>query len=269
MHWTYPIPARILGWHNLYTVHDVSPIDAAGTTAVDGAALHARLRAIARVATRLVTVSQFSRRRIARALDLADVAIVDAGAAVVDIAAARTALPRGLSDGGYYLFCGIDEPRKNRDRIVAGWRVSGSGRALVIVGGGAGAGGLDDGLIVLPHQPRAALMRLMAGARALLFATLEEGFGLPIVEAMALGTAVLTADHGGACETAGDAAMLVDPHDVSAIADAIGRLDRDDALLATLIARGHERAQCFTPRRFAHRLQRLYDEIAGDSARAG
>ena len=87
---------------------------------------------------------------------------------------------------------------------------------------------------------------LYAGALALVFPSLYEGFGFPVLEAMHCGTPVICSNTSSLPELAGDAALLVDPLDVDAIAEAMGALAGDEMLRAALIARGHEQARKFT-----------------------
>ena len=101
----------------------------------------------------------------------------------------------------------------------------------------------------------------MRGARALLFPSLYEGFGLPVLEAMMLGTAVLTANVASLPEIVGEAGMMVDPLDEISIAKGIRALDQDDALVSTLVARGIERARLFSPQAYATRLGGLYADL--------
>jgi glycosyltransferase involved in cell wall biosynthesis len=102
------------------------------------------------------------------------------------------------------------------------------------------------------------LLGLIANARALLFPSLAEGFGLPVVEAMALGTPVLTSDRGALAEIAGGAALTVDPTRVDAMAAALARLVSDDALVRALVDRGRVRAATFSTDRFVARLAAVY-----------
>jgi len=92
---------------------------------------------------------------------------------------------------------------------------------------------------------------LWSSARAFVFPSLYEGFGLPVLEAMARGVPVACSNASSLPEVAGDAALLFDPHDERAIADALERVLRDEDLRATLTARGHERARVFTWERSA------------------
>lgn len=264
MHWTWPVPARILGWTNLYTVHDVIPLTDPELGETDGAGLRARLDALLAGGARLATVSAFSRQEIATALGVALVDILDLGSALEPLVPDKADLPSGLHHDGFYLFCGTTEARKNLERIVAGWRASGTARPLVLAGHPA-RGDRGAGVIELGFVPRATLLALVAGARALVFPTLAEGFGLPVIEAMALGTPVITSDRGALAEVAGDAALLVDPFDPAAIGNAIQRIDGDQALRGSLRARGVERAHAFSLAAFGDRLSNAYREIAGIS----
>ena len=106
--------------------------------------------------------------------------------------------------------------------------------------------------------PFAPLMSLIRGARGVLFPSLYEGFGLPLLEAMLMGAPVLTSTAGSLPEVAGDAALLVDPYDVDAIRDGIRALDRDADLRAHLVERGRIRAEAFSPERYRERLRAAY-----------
>ena len=262
MHWTYPIPARIEGWANLYTVHDVVPITHPALASVDPAKLRARLAAIVASGGRIATVSSASRAAIAGVTGVPADDILDCGSAVVALDRAGGPLPDGLAPGGYHLFCGMDEPRKNLPRIVAGWQASGA-RLPLVVAGPAGATAYP-GVRTLGYLDRPVLMDVIAGARSLVFATLEEGFGLPAIEAMALGTPVIASARGALGEVAGGAALAVDPEDAGAIGAAIRAIEGDASLAALLAERGRRRAADFSLPAFGKRLLAAYAEIAGD-----
>jgi glycosyltransferase involved in cell wall biosynthesis len=93
------------------------------------------------------------------------------------------------------------------------------------------------------HGEKAALLH---GALALVYPSLYEGFGLPVAEALACGTPVLTSNVSALPEVAGDAALLVEPEDVRALADGLQRLVEDEALRARLSKAGRTRAPLFT-----------------------
>src|SRR5205823_6561493 len=98
----------------------------------------------------------------------------------------------------------------------------------------------------LGHVPTERMPALLRGARAMVFPSLFEGFGLPPLEAMACGTPVAASDRGALAEVCGDAALAFDPEDVDAIAEAIARVAGDEGLRADLRERGLRAAAGFT-----------------------
>ena len=113
-------------------------------------------------------------------------------------------------------------------------------------------------IIRLDHLPRALLLKLVRGARAVTFPSIYEGFGLPVLDAMQLGTPVLTADASSLPEVAGDAALHIDPYDTAAIAAGLRALDGDATLRARLSAAGPVRARAFSEGAYLARLEQLY-----------
>lgn len=265
IHWTYPIPAHIAGWINLYTVHDVIPLTDPALSPIEAGALRRRLEAIERVADRIVTVSNHARAAIIDTLGVAPDRVTNTSAAVSDLEQSKQPLPAELVAGGYFLFCGLAEPRKNLVRLVGAWKASGVAEPLVLVGPAFDGVPTPPGIIVLPFQPRDTLMTLLRDARALLMPSLAEGFGLPVIEAMAVGTPVLTSNCGAVAEIGGDAALSVDPLDTSAIAEALRALSGDGRLRHILTEKGLRNAARYTPVAFGARLRALHREFAGDS----
>jgi glycosyltransferase involved in cell wall biosynthesis len=190
---------------------------------------------VVRAAARVIAVSDFTRRELVELLRTPEEKIVVVPNGVADVFS-----PDGpAADGDYALAVGTLEPRKNLSRIEeAAHR---AGIELRVVGqpgwGGVQAGGW------LGRVSDDELARLYRGARCLVYASLYEGFGLPIAEAMACGTPVVTSTGGAMEETAGGAAVLVDPRDPASIAagieEALGR--REELRLL-----GIERARSFS-----------------------
>jgi len=108
---------------------------------------------------------------------------------------------------------------------------------------------------------RSMLVSLIRGARATLFPSLFEGFGLPVLESMLLETAVLTSNGGALPEVSGDAAVIVDPYDVQAITRGLQALDADDDLVLDLVAKGKVQAARFSQEAFIERLKGLYASV--------
>ena len=154
------------------------------------------------------------------------------------------------------LAVGTLEPRKNLARVVEAARTHrrrAAGRRRARVGRrrrpGLGRPVPDD-----------ELARLYRGARCLVFPSLYEGFGIPVLEAMACGTPVVTSRGGATEEVAGGAAVLVDPPDVDAIAAGIGEADAAGGTSSCRV--GLERAALFTWERAADEVEALWRELA-------
>jgi glycosyltransferase involved in cell wall biosynthesis len=156
--------------------------------------------------------------------------------------------------GEYVLAVGTLEPRKNLGAAVAAAELAG---VELRVAGATGWGGVDvPGWVGEPTDEE--LAALYRGARCLVFPSFYEGFGLPVLEAMACGTPVVTSDGGATAEIAGGAAVLVDPLEPEAIAAGIATAEarRDE-----LIRAGLSRAASFTWSRSADRLEELWREL--------
>lgn len=158
----------------------------------------------------------------------------------------------------YLLYLSTLQPRKNLLRLIRAYVQSGVPHQLVIAGKkGWLAGPILEEIfhldietakrIILPgFVPDADKGALLSGATALLYPSLYEGFGFPVLEAHVCETAVLTANTSSLPEIACDSALLVDPLSTEAIAQGIRRLVDDADLRQTLIQRGKERVQAFT-----------------------
>jgi glycosyltransferase involved in cell wall biosynthesis len=140
---------------------------------------------------------------------------------------------------------------------------------LVIAGGGQGqsqamaaAGPVADRVRCLGFVPDDDFAALMSGCLVFFFPTLFEGFGLPALEAMSCAAAVVTSATTSLPEVCGDAALLVDPHDVNALAAALVRVVSDTDLRQSLQRRGPERALGFSWSHAAEQTLDLYHEVA-------
>lgn len=174
----------------------------------------------------------------------------------------------------YFLYVGTLEPRKNLAAVVRAWdRVAGEiGDDLVIAGRtGWKTEEMMAAIRQAKHRDRihlpgfieqADLAPAIGAARVFVWPSLFEGFGLPVLEAMACGTPVLTSSTSSLPEVAGDAALLVDPESEDAIAEGMKRLSQDDLLRARLSAAGLQRAAEFTWARTAERTLEVYERVA-------
>ena len=112
------------------------------------------------------------------------------------------------------------------------------------------------------YMPFPLLMTLLKGARGIIFPSLYEGFGLPVLEAMTMGTPVITASATSIPEVAGNAALMVDPYDTDALRRAIVTLASDNDLAADLKQRGLKQAQSFSLAVYRERLTALYKGLS-------
>jgi glycosyltransferase involved in cell wall biosynthesis len=172
----------------------------------------------------------------------------------------------------YVLFAGTVEPRKNLPRLVAAFGslvLDGTDVDLALAGPAGWNEDLDrlvagrgDRVKPLGFVPRRDLSALYRGASAVCYPSLREGFGLPVLEAMAEGAPVITSKGTATEEVAGDAALLVDPTDEDAIAEAIATVVADEALARRLGEAGRARAALFTWERTAALTVKAYAEAA-------
>ncbi|MFL9840408.1 glycosyltransferase family 1 protein [Sphingomonas sp. ST-64] len=270
VHWSHPLPIHVRGAANIYTVHDLIPITAPHLTGMSRRRHVRLLRNLARAAAHFVTVSETVGHELRDHFGIADAQTsccyqaVDPGQ--------PGALPAGLTQGGYLLALGRVESRKNIERLLRAHRRAAVGLPLVIAGPDGHWASPSEcarvhallkapDVMRLAWQHDATVAALVGGARAVLMPSLAEGFGLPVIEAMAMSVPTLAASTGAGAEIAGDAALQVDPNDVDAIADAIRRLTRDADLRTRLIRRGTARAELFSANCFTARLAALYERF--------
>lgn len=291
-HATQALPLKVSGACNIYTVHDIVPLKLPQSTMDDKKFFLNMVRHLGRTADRIVTVSEASRHDLIEVCGIDPDKVVNTYQSVTwpaeilaqtDEDAARLVEHMfELKRDGYFLFFGAIEPKKNLSRLIDAYAASGSPRPLVVAGGLGWAYDGDlakiearrthakrfDGTRILPdekirrleHLPLFQLAALVRCARAVLFPSLYEGFGLPVLEAMLLGTPVLTSTVSSLPEVAGDAALLVDPLKTNEILSAIQQLDADDSLCARLRADGPAQAAKFSPAAHRARLAKVYED---------
>ena len=183
----------------------------------------------------------------------------------------------GLPDG-YLLSLGTREPGKNRERIFWALRYLldiGLDPHLAVVGQEAWGAGAESGLVeqlglegrvhFTGYVAQDDVAALYSGASVFVFPSLHEGFGLPVLEAMACGAPVVTSNTSSLPEVAGNAAILVDAEDPHAIADAVARIQSDAATAARLRGAGLMRAAGFTWEACAEATLAVYRRVLGEA----
>ena len=213
---------------------------------------------VAKAARRLIAVSEFTKRELLELLDVPEEKV-----RVIPNAVGPPFEEQGTSAAGdYVLAVSTLEPRKNLPRLVEAYRRTGLNGLELLVAGAPGWGGVHvegDGIRWLGEVQDEELARLYRGARCVAYVSLYEGFGLPVLEAMACGAPVLAGRNEAAEEVAGDAVVLVDPLDPDAIAAGIAEaVDRREELRE----RGLERARAFDWHGVARATVEVYREAA-------
>jgi glycosyltransferase involved in cell wall biosynthesis len=245
---------------------------------------HSMIRLAARKADRILTVSAASKADILHFTGVAPEKVVVAHngldarfASVPDAEAVDRVRQRFELTHPFVLYVGNIKPHKNLERLIAAFaamRADGpENLKLVVIGDETSRhpglrqavhrNRLDKHVRFFGFQPAATLVVFYRLARAFVFPSLYEGFGLPPLEAMANETPVVTSNISSLPEVTGGAALLVDPTDVDAIADGIRRAVTDEALRQDLIARGRARAREFSWARAAASTLQVYRDVLG------
>ena len=235
-------------------------------------------------ARRVITVSEFSARELMELYGLKREHIV-----VIPNGVSEDFMPRrddqamaelrnriGLKAERYVLFIGGADPRKNHQIFLEAAemvRKKLGSRMLLLVGSPIHPFGnyeetarrrsLTEKVLCPGRLSTADLQLLYSSADLFVFPSLYEGFGMPVLEAMACGAPVLTANSTALAEVSGDAAVLTDPHDARGLGEAMIRVLEDEPLRASLKARGFVRARQFSWQQAAARTVALYRECVG------
>lgn len=277
MHWTAPVPIKVEGAKNYYTIHDIIPLRLPHATTDNKKYFYHMLSKIAQSADKIITVSEFSKNDIATYIKGASGRITNTyqNTHIKDnvllsndtFSVNQLNMQFGLSPQDYFLFVGAIEPKKNIIRLLEGYLSANVTQRMVVIGPLAWQ--FEKELVLLKKYPQRVIYLsyvnpetlniLLCHARALVFPSLFEGFGLPVLEAMSMGTPVITSNISSLPEIAGGAAYLIDPYSVGDIAKAIYHLSTDDNLCAGLSHKGKERAQYFSQEAYAKRLAMIYN----------
>jgi glycosyltransferase involved in cell wall biosynthesis len=204
----------------------------------------------------VIAVSEFTRSQVISLLGVepARVRVVHHGSRA--LAFPGTALPDKTARQKVILNVGAIQKRKNIARLVEAFEAVDAAWRLVLIGSnGYGAAEIHARIAASPARERISVLGYVTPeelaawyARAMVFAfpSLDEGFGMPLLEAMTAGTPVLTSTRSALPEVAGEAALLADPEDTDALVYALQRLTRDEELRGRLARLGVERARLFT-----------------------
>lgn len=239
-----------------------------------------------RKASRIITVSECSRQDILRQYPHAEGKIhvvpnaADPSFKPLEWHEKEAVKNRFTSGVEYFLYAGSIHPRKNLVNLLKAFSIfkkkQQTGMKLVLAGRLAwqheaftealSRYKYRHDVILTGYLPRNDLRELMGAAYALVYPSVWEGFGLPLVEAMQSGVPVLCSNTGALPETAADAALLFDPLDPEDIARQLSRMYIDETERSRLIERGLERCRLFNWDHSARRIREILGEAAGEKS---
>lgn len=242
-------------------------------------------------ATKLIAVSEATKNDLVKSIkvDKANIKVIYEGCRFEGLKKPEKLLIRSVldkysvKDNNYFLFVGTVQPRKNLLRIIEAFALllqiynnSSDNIKLLICGS---SGWKDSEIYLLPKKfniekhvkfvgrvSDQELSCLYSAAKGLVFPSLFEGFGLPILEAFNFGCPVITSNVSSMPEIAGDAALVVDPYDIKQIVDALIQL-QDDKLRYTLINKGYSQLKKFSFDKAAQQTHELFNEVIKDNVK--
>lgn len=272
----YPLPF-LLPVPGVITVHDISNYTDPGVHSFRSAMAAKLYPRHLRKARRIITDSFFTASELARLFpwtsgktDVIHLGVSDVFRPVEDPAVLEAVSIKYGLPSPFLLFLGTLEPRKNLDRLLEAYASSCERipHSLVIAGGlgwkyekllqRISSHSAAERIHLTGFVEEADLPAILSMAEFMIYPSLLEGFGLPILEAMACGTPVVTSNVSSMPEIAGDAACFVDPLSVASIAGGIEAMASDEALRRKLSAKGLERASLFSWRRTARKTLEVY-----------
>ena len=277
-HLTTPWPVQVKGAKTVVTIHDLIPLKIPFTTLDMKVHFYELFKWAANAADLILAVSEHTKKDIMEVYDIPaskikvtyqsykgrDIKTKEADAGVY-------LTSKGLQAEKYILFVGNIEPKKNIKQLIRAFAYVKQGYKLAIVGHKAWMSdsqlvGLKGYLkkkdyVMLDYVTDEELAILYGNAFCMVFPSLYEGFGLPVLEAMHHDCPVICSDRSSLPEVAGDAALYVDPYQYSDIRTQLEKLINHPELRAEMIAKGRERVAFFSPENYAKRLQEAYEGL--------
>ena len=282
-HATCQLPLRVRGAQQVTTIHDLIPLKLPYTTLDDKRVFYSAVRDALRDSALIFTVSECTKRDILSFYDVPEEKIIVTYQALPNVrqwtgeAFTASILEQyKLQQREYILFVGNIEPKKNVRMLLRAVGMLQTSMPLVVVGRKAWLweeqiseaqklfapqSSYEERVRWLEDIPSWELGALYANAACFVFPSLYEGFGLPPLEAMRFGCPVISSNASSLPEICGNAALYVDPHEPTQIAEAIAQLLDDQELQAQLITAGYKRVEFFSMENYAERLLMAYAQL--------
>jgi glycosyltransferase involved in cell wall biosynthesis len=281
-HATYPLPMQIQGVKKITTIHDLIPLRLPYATLDDKESFYFKVRDALKESAAIITVSENSKQDLLTYFDEADpdkIIVTYQPIALEPLEATKREIKARLEGYGleyqkYWLFVGAIEPKKNVGRLIDAYASLDTDYPLVIVGKKgwlwedelAKIGFIADSkhpskqVKLLEYVSADSLRYLYCGAFCLVFPSLYEGFGLPPVEAMTFGCPVITSNLSCLPEVCGEAAIYVDPYEVSDIKQKMEGLLSQPLLREQMAIAGKQVVRSFGMEAYLHRLHGAYQK---------
>jgi glycosyltransferase involved in cell wall biosynthesis len=278
-HATMPLPLTPVGMRQITTVHDLIPLLQPHTCPADRVAFTEYIRLAIRRSKVIAAVSEHTKRDLQTYFDLPEEKVLVTYQPTLlenwrGKNHARDCVLRelGLKPQGYILFVGNIEPKKNVGRLIKAYLGLNCDLPLVIAGRKAwmweddlalldnNNADMEERVRVLGYVDSEWIPYLHESAYCMVFPSLYEGFGLPVLEAMTLGCPVVCSRSSSLPEVGGDAVEYVEPLDTDSISNGIERLLNDRSYRDSLASRGRERAKVFSMERYTTKVVQLYEK---------
>ncbi len=277
-HLTTPWPIKVHGAKTVVTIHDLIPLKVPFTTLDLKEHFYALFKWAAQSADLILSVSEHTKKDIMEIYGVPEEKIKvtyqsykGADIVVNPDDAAVYLQSKKLAAEKYILFVGNIEPKKNIKQLIRAFAYIEKGYKLAIVGHKAWMSesqlvGLKSYLkkkdyVMLDYVTEEELAVLYSNAFCMVFPSLYEGFGLPVLEAMQNDCPVICSDRSSLPEVAGDAALYVDPYKYTDIRQQLDKLIANPQLRLGMIEKGRKRVEFFSPENYAKRLQEAYEGL--------
>lgn len=277
-HLTTPWPIKVPGAKTVVTIHDLIPLKVPFTTLDLKEHFYELFKWAAHSADLILSVSEHTKKDIMEIYGVAEekikVTYQSYKGAEIKLNPADTAVylnSKGLDSEKYILFVGNIEPKKNIKQLIRAFAYIKKGYKLAIVGHKAWMSksqlvGLKSYLkkkeyVMLDYVTEEELAMLYSNAFCMVFPSLYEGFGLPVLEAMQNNCPVICSDRSSLPEVGGDAVLYVDPYKFSDIRNQLDKLIANPELRQEMITKGQKRVEFFSPENYAKRLQEAYSGL--------